>query len=70
LHKWRNYGEEKILTWEEPGFVPGTRQKIQKLRHTERECSRCGTKQKRIYIENLDGTKAPGGWEAIEQKKE
>jgi hypothetical protein len=31
-------------------------------------CSRCGIKEKRIFAENIDGSKAAIGWERIYDK--
>jgi hypothetical protein len=31
-------------------------------------CSRCGIKEKRIFAENIDGSKAAIGWERIDEK--
>jgi hypothetical protein len=65
LHKWKDSGELVLISWKEPGFVPGTTQKIQKYVHPERVCQRCGLKERRIFAENRDGTKAAVGWERI-----
>lgn len=65
LHKWKNQGEVVLITWKEPGFFPGTTTKVRKYVHSERMCSRCGTKEKRKFAENIDGTLAAVGWERI-----
>jgi hypothetical protein len=65
MHKWRNYGESALIAWKEPGFIPFV--KTQRYKHvlSQRECSRCGVKQKRIFSENADGTMAAAGWEIV-----
>jgi hypothetical protein len=68
LHKWKNYGEVVLIKWKEPGFVPSTTTKMQKFVDSERMCSRCGIKEKRIFAENIDGSKAAIGWERIYDK--
>jgi len=68
LHKWRNYGERVLIAWEEPGFIIGTKKKIWKYVFSERECLRCGIKEKRLFSENIDGTLAAAGWKRIENK--
>ena len=65
VHKWKNYGEIVKISWKEPGFVPATTEKIEKLVHSERMCLRCGIKEKRIYAENRDGSQAAIGWDRI-----
>jgi hypothetical protein len=70
LHKWKNYGEIVLITWKEPGFVPATTHKMQKLVHSERMCSRCGVKERRKFAENADGTKAAVGWEKIKDESQ
>jgi len=67
-HKWKNYGDIVLITWKEPGFVPGTTQKIQKHAYSERMCSRCGIKERRKFRDNVDGTKASVGWDRLNQE--
>jgi hypothetical protein len=69
LHKWENVGELVLLTWKEPGFVPGTTEKIRKYVHTERKCSRCSIAQKRILADNPDGTQAAIGWAPLNNQQ-
>lgn len=66
LHKWRNYGEKVLIVWEEPGLIPFTKKEMKKLVYCKRECLRCGIKEKRKFLENIDGTLAAAGWERIE----
>jgi hypothetical protein len=68
LHKWEDYGEAVLIEWKEPGFVPGTTEKIKKYVHSQRKCSRCGTMEKRIFADNADGTTAAIGWEKTTEK--
>jgi len=70
LHKWKNYGKQVLITWKEPGFVLGIKKEIRKYVFSERECLRCGIKEKRKFSENLDGTLAAAGWERIEENKD
>jgi hypothetical protein len=35
---------------------------------SERECLRCGIKEKRLFSENIDGTLAATGWKRIKYK--
>lgn len=58
-----------LITWQEPGFIPGTNKKMQKIVFCERECLRCGIKERRKFLENIDGTLAANGWERIEEKQ-
>jgi hypothetical protein len=70
MHKWKYYGERVYVVWREPGFLPGT--KVTKGKHvlSERECLRCGIKERRKFFENLDGTCAVVGWEKINENNE
>lgn len=63
MHKWRNYGESVLIVWKEPGFIPSVKTQRHKHVLSQRECPRCGVKQKRIFSENIDGTMAAAGWE-------
>jgi hypothetical protein len=65
LHKWRNFGDRVMISWTESGLIPGTKKDIRKHVFTERECLRCGIKERRLFDENIDGTKAAAGWERI-----
>jgi hypothetical protein len=58
-----------MISWEEPAFFIGTKKK-QKMVFVERECLRCGIKQKRKFSENIDGTLAPVGWDIIQDRKQ
>jgi hypothetical protein len=58
-----------MISWEEPAFFIGTKKK-QKMVFVERECLRCGIKQKRKFSENIDGTLAPAGWDIIQDRKQ
>jgi hypothetical protein len=69
IHKWKNYGKHVLITWKEPGFVPGIKREVWKYVFSERECLRCGIKEKRRFSENLDGTLAAAGWKRIEKNK-
>jgi hypothetical protein len=66
LHKWRGYGDQVLIVWKEPGFVPGTLKKMQRYVYAERECTRCGTREKRKLIQNADATWSAIGWQRIE----
>jgi hypothetical protein len=66
MHRWRNYGESVHIIWKEPGFIPGLKTRRHKHVLSQRECSRCGVKQKRIFSENIDGTMAAAGWKIEE----
>jgi hypothetical protein len=65
LHKWRNYGDRVLITWTESGLIPFTKKDIRKHVFCERECLRCGIKERRLFGENIDGTKSAAGWERI-----
>jgi len=65
LHKWRNYGDRKTIVWTESGLIPGTKKEIHKDVFCERECLRCGIKERRLFSENIDGTQSAAGWERI-----
>jgi hypothetical protein len=70
VHRWKHYGERKLIVWKEPGMLPGT--KAERHRHvfTKRECLRCGVRQEREFVENLDGTLSAVGWDVIDGKDE
>jgi hypothetical protein len=61
FHKWENYGEERQIFWQEPGFVYGLTTKS-KVVFDKRRCLRCGVKLKRIFSTNPDGTLSSVGW--------
>jgi hypothetical protein len=65
LHKWRNYGDRVMISWTESGLIPLTKKDICKHVFCERECLRCGIKERRLFSENIDGTKSAAGWERI-----
>ncbi len=69
MHKWRNYGDEVPIVWAESGLIPGTKKEIRKHVLCERECLRCGIKEKRKFIESIEGTQSAGGWERITEGK-
>lgn len=69
MHKWSNCGDRVLICWAEPGFVPGTKKEIQREVFCERECLRCGIKERRKFSENIDGTKAADGWIRIAESK-
>jgi len=70
IHKWKNYGKHVLIAWKELGFFLGTEEEKCKYVFSERECLRCGIKEKRRFSENLDGTLAAAGWERIEESKD
>jgi hypothetical protein len=70
LHKWKNFGEKVVITWREPGILPGLKENKSKQVFTERMCLRCGIKQKRKFFDNIDGTHSAAGWETIEEAKD
>ena len=61
FHKWENYGEERQIFWQEPGFIYGLTTKS-KVVYDKRRCLRCGVKLKRIFPTNPDGTLSSVGW--------
>ena len=61
FHKWKNYGEEMQIFWQEPGLVYGLTTKS-KVVFEKRLCLRCGVKSKRIFSTNPDGTTSSVGW--------
>ena len=69
IHKWRNYGERVEIAWTESGLVPGIKKEMHRRVFSERECLRCGIREKRKFDENIDGTKAAMGWERITEGK-
>jgi hypothetical protein len=69
IHKWKNYGDRVPITWTESGLIPGTKKEMRKHVFSERECLRCGIREKRKLDENIDGTKAAVGWERITESK-
>ena len=69
VHKWRNFGKKALVSWKEPGFLPGTKVNKRKYVFCERECLICGMKQRRKFSENIDDTLAIIGWENIEESE-
>jgi hypothetical protein len=61
-HKWRNFGDRVVLVWREPGLLIGTKVTKTKRVYCNRECLRCGIRETRKFIENIDGTMAADGW--------
>jgi hypothetical protein len=61
MHKWKNYGKEIQVFWQEPGFIYGLTPK-NKVVFERRKCLRCGIQLRRKLIENPDGTLASVGW--------
>ena len=61
MHKWKNYGREIQIFWQEPGLIYGLTTK-NKVVFEKRRCLRCGTQLRRKLIENPDGTLASVGW--------
>jgi hypothetical protein len=70
LHKWRNYGDRVLISFKEPGIIPGIKREERKHVYCERECLRCGIKEKRKFTDNIDGTLAPIGWVRIVEADE
>jgi hypothetical protein len=58
-----------MIIWAESGLIPGTHREIRKHVFCERECLRCGVKEKRKFSENMDGTKSAAGWDRISCSK-
>ncbi len=85
LHKWRNYGESVVVTWEETlhrwywlyQMWNGFRRRPRSFRFRTRsravsrkkECLRCGTSMKRILVKNVDGTLSSVGWEILSKSE-
>ena len=85
LHRWRNYGESVVVTWEEPyhrwkglyHMWNGLRKRPSSSHFrtrsrvvlTKRECLRCGISMKRILVKNADGTLSCVGWEHLSQSE-
>jgi len=69
LHKWKNFGKQVLITWQEPGLLPLTKKDMQKYVFCERECLRCGIREKRKFLENIDGTLGAAGWEKVAPEK-
>jgi hypothetical protein len=69
FHKWRNQGEKVLITWQEPGFIPGTTKTMKKIVFCERKCLRCGIRERRKFSKNVDGTLAAAGWERIKENE-
>lgn len=61
MHKWRDYGKEVQIFWQEPGIIYGLNTKS-KMVFERRRCLRCGKQLRRRLIENPDGTLASVGW--------
>jgi len=55
FHKWKNYGEQVMVVWREPGFLPGT--KVNKKKHvfSKRSCLRCRVTEEKQFSETIDG---------------
>lgn len=61
FHKWKNYGGEVQIFWQEPGLIYGLTTES-KMVYEKRQCLRCGVKFKRIFSTNPDGTMSSVGW--------
>jgi hypothetical protein len=78
FHKWRNYGSEVEVFWQEPtvlkagvkhsfgtsaGSPKSNIETHSKVVYEGQECKRCGMKLRRKFVTNSDGTLACVGWE-------
>jgi hypothetical protein len=78
FHKWRNYGNEVEVFWQEPtalkggvkdsfgtsvGSPKGNIEAHSKVVYEGRECARCGMKLRRKFVTNSDGILSCVGWE-------
>ena len=70
FHKWRNYGDEVEVFWEEPPLRIARNKYLShnEERHSEtvyegRECKRCSIKLRRKFVTNSNGTLSCVGWE-------
>jgi len=70
LHKWRNFGKQVLITWQEPGMLPLVKKEMRKYVFCERECLRCGISEKRKFLENIDGTLGAAGWDKVKSEKD
>jgi hypothetical protein len=50
-----------LISSKEPGIIPGIKGEERKHVYCERECLRCGIKERRKLTDNIDGTLAPIG---------
>jgi hypothetical protein len=59
-----------LVVWKEPGLLPGT--KVNKRKHvfSERECLRCGRKERRQFSENIDGSYVISGIEIVNSEED
>ena len=64
-HKWKNFGDRVVVVWREPGLLIGTKVTKMKRVYCDRECLRCGIRETRKFVENIDGTIAAAGWKQI-----
>jgi hypothetical protein len=65
IHKWRDYGDQVIVAWKEPGIIFGLKATRMKRVYCDRECVRCSVKETRKFYENINGTLAPAGWQRV-----
>jgi hypothetical protein len=63
---WRSYAHFV----QRAGIIPGIKREERKHVYCERECLRCGIKEKRKFTDNIDGTLAPIGWVRIVEADE
>ena len=83
FHKWRNYGNQVMVFWQEPNLSKaavknsfGTKvgspediiQAHSKVVYEGRECTRCGIKLRRKFVRNSDGTLSSIGWEPTDEE--
>jgi hypothetical protein len=80
FHKWRNYGESVVVTWQERtpwgrarDPAVSTRKVLRRFGthsrevFTRRKCLRCGVDLKRRLVKNPDGSLSCVGWDSTSE---
>jgi len=70
LHKWKDYGDLALITWSEPGVInAGHTVSKSKGVYAKRRCLRCGIREKRILVNNPNGTVSSVGWRPLPEEE-
>ncbi len=82
FHKWRNYGDQIEVFWQEPtpleanvknpNIGTSARENLldthSRIVYEGKECKRCGMKLRRKLVTNPDGTLSAVGWEPCNEE--
>jgi len=69
LHKWKDYGDQVVITWSEPQIMSTDLASKSDVVYTKAKCLRCGIRKKRILAGNTDGTMSCVGWSPLSEEE-